>query len=406
MDDSQAAAPLPLGASSFSALRNSGKIYVDKTRSIYELAVRDGRYFLFRPKRFGKSLLISAFESLFERGVQDFKGLAIESLWTEAAACTVVRLDFSSIRDFESVEDFTRMFRALLQARFGVVGFDFDKQAGVGFLEQLAYRIGMLPDSSCVLLIDDCDAPLASCLSRPALFEKVRAELARFFAKVKEYDRAWRFVFITGVTRFDKASIFSSLNHLSDISFDRAYSGLLGWTTEEIARFFPDQLAHASEVLGLEREEVLREIARHYGGYCFDSLEEKGEAVRVHCPGSVLKFFEHPQRGFPHCRAESAEGSPLLRECLKGHGLKNPAGLGQQQTLSAEQLKTPSGRDGGNTLALLVRAGCLTVQGRTGNSLLLGCPNLEAASSMAALCTAAPSGDRAKGPRGRESEGG
>lgn len=394
MEYSQVIAPLPLGMSSFSALRNRGKIYVDKTRSIYELAVRDGRYFLSRPRRFGKSLLISTFESLFERGIQDFKGLAIESLWTEAAVYTVVRLDFSSIRDFKSKEDFVRMFRDQLQVKFGAVGFPFDKQADVGFLEQLASWIGTLPDSSCVLLVDEYDTPLTSCLSKPDLFEEVRAELSKFYAKVKEYDRVWRFVFITGITRFNKASIFSALNHLSDISFDRAYSGILGYTADEIVRFFPDQIAYASEVLSLDCKDVLREITRNYDGYCFDSMEEKGEAVRVHCPWSVLKFFERPQKGFQNYWVESGGSSSLLREYLKGHDLEDPASYGQQKTISVEQLKVSFDKDSVNDLALLTQAGYLTVRERTGKSLVLGYPNLEVASSMAAVYAKTLLGDR------------
>lgn len=116
---------LPLGTSDFSALRQFDEIYVDKTEFICGLASQKGKYLLVRPRRFGKSLLISTFESLFRHGLRDFKGLAIEKLWIEESKPLVVRLDFSEIKNFSSPEDFSRKFTSLISRCFGMVGFQY-----------------------------------------------------------------------------------------------------------------------------------------------------------------------------------------------------------------------------------------------------------------------------------------
>ena len=117
---------LPLGTSDFIALRMANEIYVDKTEMVFSLAVNRGKYFLARPRRFGKSLLISTFESLFKFGLRDFKGLAIENLWKENAAYNVVRLDFSEIKDFADAESFSERLISLISRKFAPYGFRYE----------------------------------------------------------------------------------------------------------------------------------------------------------------------------------------------------------------------------------------------------------------------------------------
>ena len=117
---------LPLGSSNFSSLRQANEIYVDKTDLIYKLAKNRGKIFLARPRRFGKSLLVSTFESLFKKGLQDFKNLKIEKLWTDKTY-TVVRFDFSEVKEFSNADDFERQFNSLLISRFEAAGFNYSK---------------------------------------------------------------------------------------------------------------------------------------------------------------------------------------------------------------------------------------------------------------------------------------
>lgn len=158
---------LPLGRSTFSALRAKNEIYVDKTRFIYELARSDSKIFLARPRRFGKSLLTSTFESLFKHGLRDFKELAIENLWNDKTY-NVVRLDFSEAKEFVTADDFRKVFYARIGSKFREVGFK-ESENGDDFVTQLSTWLRSLDDSSLVLLIDEYDAPLTSCLNNKDL---------------------------------------------------------------------------------------------------------------------------------------------------------------------------------------------------------------------------------------------
>ena len=209
---------LPLGVSDFAGLRRDGLIYVDKTEMIARMAAtRKGKFFLARPRRFGKSLLVSTFESLFKYGLRDFQGLAIESLWKDKTY-NVVRLDFSEVKNFSTVEEFKEGLLELLVSAFSSVGFRYERDSFLSVIRQLSgWLREQVPVSSVVLLIDEYDAPLTACLDQPELFEEVRKTLASFYAILKSNDGALRFLFITGITKYSKVSIFSELNNLNDI---------------------------------------------------------------------------------------------------------------------------------------------------------------------------------------------
>ena len=151
--------PLPLGVSDFHKLRGSGKIYVDKTELIYQLVATYEKLFLARPRRFGKSLLVSTFESLFKYGLKDFKGLAIEKLWKEEKTYNVVRLDFSGIKNFDSIEDFKTKLTSLLAASFMPFGFVYKEGTVVNLMDQLSIWFASLASNSLVLLIDSLFLP-------------------------------------------------------------------------------------------------------------------------------------------------------------------------------------------------------------------------------------------------------
>ena len=169
---------LPLGQSDFPYLRKSNAVYVDKTDLICSLCSVPAKILLTRPRRFGKSLLVSTFESLFKHGLRDFKGLKIEKQWTDRLYD--VRLDFSSVKEFSSAEDFSLQLGRLLSSSFSKVGFQ--KQNAGQTLSELAQWMQDLDSGTLVVLIDEYDAPLTACLDDARLFEEVRSEMGRFFA--------------------------------------------------------------------------------------------------------------------------------------------------------------------------------------------------------------------------------
>lgn len=261
---------LPLATSDFSELRRNKQIYVDKTALVYALASGRQKLFLARPRRFGKSLLVSTFESLFKYGLRDFKGLAIQNLWKDKNTYQVVRLDFSEVKSFKSAEDFEYRFNALLIASFMPCGFQFSETLPLPIVTQLSSWLKTLPGSSLVLLIDEYDAPLTACLNNRGLFENIRTTLSSFYSILKSNDASLRFFFMTGITNFSKTGIFSELNNLSDISLDCEYGSLLGYTHREVERYFSGYLDNSAKLLGRKRSELFADLTKNYDGFCFE----------------------------------------------------------------------------------------------------------------------------------------
>ena len=229
---------LPLGTSDFIALRMADQLYVDKTDLVYKIASVRRKYFFSRPRRFGKSLLVSTFEALFKNGIRDFKGLAIEKKWKDDKKYTVVRLDFSETRDFENVEEFSQKLTSLLARKFRSAGFSYQEDSALSVTEQLSNWLQTQPVNQLVILIDEYDAPLTVCLDSADEFEYVSRKLTEFYAVLKTNGRALRFLFITGITKFNKTCLFAELNDLSDISLSPDYGALLGFTREEVQKIF------------------------------------------------------------------------------------------------------------------------------------------------------------------------
>ena len=388
MEYSKLCARLPIGISDFENLRGSGAVYVDKTRAIYDLVSKNGRYLLTRPRRFGKSLLLSAIASLFEHGLKDFHGLAIESLWSEEKPCRVIRLDFSLVRNFLSAEDFRLKLEIHLSAQFSRAGFTCAPNPAASLMAQLSSWMESQPAGSCVLLIDEYDAPLTACLDNPALFSAVRKNLQDFYAAVKARDKLWRLVFITGIANFSQTGIFSEFNRLSAISLAQGTAALLGFTREEIRTFFPEFVGCSAKALGLSEESLLDRLGENYDGYCFDGFDGNPDRtpVRVHAPWSVLNFFEQPYDGFKNYWIQSGGKITLLRQYLKDHALCDPKEYGKEMFVEVSALQGSSDFPTVSDIALLTQAGYFTIKRREMTEFVVGYPNREVANSMASLC--------------------
>ena len=230
---------LPIGVQGFQSLRGDGFLYVDKTAYIYKLTQGSRQYFLFRPRRFGKSLLLSTMRAYFEGKKELFKGLAIERLVEGDADAwrpyPVFYFDFNKdsyqkngiLEDVlaDHIKEWEKVYGcedpdALLSERFRSI------------IRRAVDRTGC----RVVILVDEYDKPLLEVMKDPELEEHNKAVFKGFFSTLKSYDKYIRFVFITGVTKFSKVSIFSDLNQLEDISFDGEYAAICGITEREIKR--------------------------------------------------------------------------------------------------------------------------------------------------------------------------
>ena len=373
---------LPLGTSDFSVLRLRDQIYVDKTELIFEMARLPEKFFLARPRRFGKSLLISTFESLFKFGLRDFKDLAIEKLWKEKETFNVVRLDFSLLKDFDSSESFRDRFNAHIANKFSSYGFVFKPDINQEVSDQLAHWMEAQESNSLVLLIDEYDAPLTSCLNSKELFEDIRRILSGFYSVLKSNDRVLRFLFITGITKFNKINIFSELNNLTDLTLSPRFGTLLGYTREEIQQYFSGYLERSSCCLSLSEEELLNELIVHYDGFCFERTAKQ----KVFSPWSLLKFFSEPESGFLDYWFESGGKPAVLLEYLKSHSLRNPEEYGRIKTISLSSISGASDVETLSDLGLLFQTGYLTIKAvQDGETVYLDYPNLEVSRAMAQL---------------------
>lgn len=345
---------------------------------LFDLCRDSSKVFIARPRRFGKSLLVSTFASLFQFGIRDFKGLAIESLWSDKAY-KVLRLDFSEIKDCFSEADFVSKFHDQLLRKFRQAGFIYAEKGGL-FMGQISDWLSSLPPSSLVILIDEYDAPLTAPLDDPKLLESIRAALSAFFQILKSNEGCLRFFFMTGITRLK--TFFPEINFLDDISLNGVYGTLIGFTEEEIKKAFPYYLREAEQKLGLTEDALVGRLRENYGGYSFEPEAQ----AHVFSPWSVLNFLRHPGQGFKNYWFASG-GLPTRFLQLPGnHALMSPDQFNQPIGITLDELSASRNVYDLSVTALLVQAGYLTIKNKLNAAEVeLEYPNQEVRLSIARL---------------------
>ncbi|MBQ3190662.1 MAG: ATP-binding protein [Bacteroides sp] len=282
---------LPIGIQTFSDIRTQGYLYVDKTALVWQIANSGKPYFLSRPRRFGKSLLLSTFEAYFEGRKDLFEGLAIEQLEEKWEKHPVLHLDLNA-RKYEHPEDLVAMLNQYLEkweARFG------DEKKGRAPEERFEYVIRRAYEQTgkgVVVLVDEYDKPLLQCLHNEELLEAYRSMLKAFYGVLKSADKYLRFAFLTGVTKFSQVSVFSDLNQLNDISLDYDSGTLCGITHEELVNTFSPEIEMLAKANGLSNEEAIEQMTQQYDGYHFHPY-----ADGVYNPFSVLNAFYKKEFG-------------------------------------------------------------------------------------------------------------
>lgn len=235
----------PIGIQNFEKIRRDGYLYVDKTRFVYQLAKTGSYYFLSRPRRFGKSLLISTLQAYFEAKKELFKGLTIEQLEKDWTVYPVLHLDFNA-RNYE------------------------DKNS---LLEELN-------------LVDEYDKPMLQAIENDELQRVYRNQLKPFYGVLKSMDGYIKLAFLTGVTKFGKVSVFSDLNNLTDLSMNPNYVEICGMTEQEIHQYFETDIHTLAEKEKLSYEETCELLKTNYDGYHFTE-----NSVGIYNPFSLLNTF-------------------------------------------------------------------------------------------------------------------
>jgi hypothetical protein len=251
---------LPIGISDFKKLIEGNYIYVDKTEYIYKLIQEGGNYyFLSRPRRFGKSLLISTLEYLFKGERELYKGLYIEDKWNWEEKYPVVRIDFvkTQVRDEKELE---KELRATIIETGKRYRYKYNKEYTINKnFELLIERMYEESSKQVIILIDEYDKPILDNIEKKEGVEMIREGLKGFYTTLKGLDRYIRFVLVTGVSKFAKVSLFSGLNQLEDISLNKEYGNICGYTQQELEIYFKDYLKDLN----------LEEIKDWYNGYSF-----------------------------------------------------------------------------------------------------------------------------------------
>ncbi len=299
--------PLPVGIQTFRDIIKGGYLYIDKTRYIYEMVkTPKGVYFLSRPRRFGKSLLISTLAEIFEANKELFKGLWIYGSDYKWEKHPVIKFDFSLM-----IADTKEELKGLLKKRIHSIarknGIELEDGIYTAMLGDLLERlIEKNGGRKVVVLIDEYDKPIIDHIEDVDKAVEMREVLKAFYTVFKGMDEYIRFVLLTGVSKFSKAGVFSGLNNLEDITMVDRYAIMLGITQEEMEKYFEGYIEELGKVEGLSKEETLGKIREWYNGYCFSRNCE-----RVYNPFSTLRLFK--EKVFTNYWFESGTPSFLIK---------------------------------------------------------------------------------------------
>ena len=340
----------PIGVQTFSKIREDGYLYIDKTALIYDLVQSGTIYFLSRPRRFGKSLLVTTLESYFSGRKELFRGLAMEGLEKDWTEYPVLHFDFSGTKYFSesALEEQLDLQLSGFESIYGKGEGEISPAGRFGGIIRRAYR---QTGRQVVFLVDEYDAPLLDSNSDPELQERLRNMLRSFYSVVKMSDAMLRFVFITGISKFSQMSIFSELNSLQNISMKDRFSAICGITQREVEEQLRPDVEALAQKNGETYEEALEHLKKMYDGYHFSP-----ECEDIYNPFSLLSCLNDRR----YSKFWFSSGTPtflieMLRKC--SFDIETLEGI----TTSAEQFDVPTEHIT-NPVPVLYQSGYLTIK--------------------------------------------
>ena len=359
---------LPIGIQDFEKIRTGGYLYIDKTEHVYRLASEGSYYFLSRPRRFGKSLLLSTIKALFLGKRELFKGLAIDQKedW-DWAVHPVLHLDLNTEK-YDKPEVLHDRINLFLEENEQIYGKrEAERSLGTRF-EGIIKRAYEKTGQRVVILVDEYDKPMLQAIGNKELQDEYRGTLKGFYGALKSMDGCIRFAMLTGVTKFGKVSVFSDLNNLRDISLDYDFHSICGITEQELLSYFPTQIDALAERSKLTREECIEKLRKMYDGYHFDE-----DSPGMYNPFSVLNTFQ--TRKFGSYWFET--GTPTyLVELLRRHyyDLEEMA----KSEVTSDVLNSIDA-ESTNPIPVIYQSGYLTIKGydKEFQMYRLGFPNQE-----------------------------
>ena len=274
---------LPIGLQDFETLRRENMLYVDKTERLLELVTKGRRYFLSRPRRFGKSLTLSTLEAMFSGQAELFKGLSAEKWVIEQAKnpFPVLRFDMSGL-DIQTPQNLQISIKEVVRRFARKFQVEITSETLNGMFTDLLMEIHENYGAVAVL-IDEYDKPILDNINHLGQANKMREVLRSFYVTLKSCDKYLRFVMPTGISKFSKVGVFSALNNLEDISMDERYGDIVGYTQRELENYFSSWIDNLSDKMKLTREALLERLKDYYDGFSFDGV------TRLYNPFSILQ---------------------------------------------------------------------------------------------------------------------
>ena len=357
----------PIGIQDFASIRNEGYYYIDKTDLVYNLTHTSKYYFLSRPRRFGKSLLVSTLQCYFEARKELFTGLAMERLETEWKKYPVLKISFAGNK-FNTQESLQIALDNMMAA--------FEKQLGIkntakfewgvrfsNILKAAYAKTGMQP----VVLVDEYDAPLLDSMDKPELQQILKEEMRKFFSPLKDQGEILRFVFLTGISKFSQLSIFSELNNLKVITMNDEFAAICGITKEEVLTQMQPEIQALANKQGLTYDEACAALQKQYDGYHFSK-----KSPDIYNPFSLINSLSDGELA----NYWFATGTPtILTKLVKKFNME-PEAFSRGFESTQEMFDAPT-ETATNPIPMLYQSGYLTIKKFDGYEYTLAFPNEE-----------------------------
>lgn len=367
---------LPIGVQDFEIIRSENLLYVDKTDRLLDLVKNGRRYFLSRPRRFGKSLTLSTLEAMFRGKAELFEGLSSEE-WVKEQAYSpspVIDMDMSGFDEPETGEELNQSLISELEEVAERNDLELKSVPHCGRMLKNVIRLLYEKGGYVVVLIDEYDSPILNHISDLSKAEEMRGVLRSFYKVLKSCDKYLRFLFITGISKFSKVGVFSALNNLEDISMDEEYGSIAGYTQEELEVYFSDRIDDVAFRIGITREELLVRLKDYYDGFSFDGV------TKVYNPFSIMQCLK--KAVFGNYWYES--GSPsFIVKWMKDHRIQEPEEYRHVKVRS--DFTSSQEIERADPKSFLYQSGYLTIEEKDGSILTLDYPNREVLDSLSGM---------------------
>ncbi|MDR3013004.1 MAG: ATP-binding protein [Chitinispirillales bacterium] len=367
---------LPTGLQVFEYIRTSDAVYVDKTSMIYKIVSEPRKqFFISRPRRFGKTLLCWTLNALFSGKRELFEGLAISKTNWVWESYPIIHLDMSKVcttRGTAGVED-TLVWQTKKVA--DELGVNLDGLTGSEvMLAEVIIEVSKKRGKPAVVIIDEYDKPFLDFYDKPLMADEVREVMRGYYSQLKANELHMRFLFMTGISKFTKAGVFSTLNNLNDLSLVEDYGALLGYTEEELTEYFSEHFEVAAKKQNMPVVELVEKVRAFYNGHCFDGEQ------KVYCPFSVLSFLQSHQ--FLNFWIHSGS-TKVIADYMKDRNLTVEQFRGMQ--VSRDFASSPGEIETAPPESFFYQAGYLTLREGVSDDFSLDYPNVEVLNSMSEL---------------------